>query len=197
MPAADGRRAADGRERAAAAAGESVEHVDETGTVLGVVSRAEMRARNLRHRCTYIAVIAGAAPAELGAGDPPRFDPEIEIWVHKRAEWKDTNPSFWDLAFGGVCDVGEDWLGSAERELAEEAGIDSTALFDLGSCRYENEVTKVVGRSFVAWWPDEPSCPDGEVVAIDRVSLKNLRTWVGTNPVCADSAAIMVPLLTG
>ncbi len=31
----------------------------------------------------------------------------IEVVVHQRAPWKDVAPSLWDLAFGGVCDVGE------------------------------------------------------------------------------------------
>ena len=181
---------------------EPVEVVDDDGTVLSVVRRAEMRAGNLLHRCTYVAVIAGPPPASMTGRSPsgpdrrPRFEPDSEIWVHKRADWKDTNPSFWDLAFGGVCDVGEPWPVAAERELAEEAGITGVPLVELGPCRYEDSITRVVGRIYVTWWPDEPTCPDGEVVALDRVELGRLGEWLDNHPVCPDSATVVPPLLS-
>ena len=170
-----------------------------------VVSRSEMRAGNLRHRCTYVAVLAGAPPADFpedvsedvspSSGSSLRFPPTAELVVHQRAPWKDTNPSFWDIAFGGVCDVGEAWRPAAERELAEEAGISGVPLIDLGSVTYDDDQTSVVGRAYVAWWPGELLCPDGEVVAVDRVPLSNLRTWLADREVCADSVAALLPLL--
>ena len=52
---------------------EKVEVVDEHGTVLRVVSRAEMRAGNLRHRTTYVVVRTAAG----------------EVVAHRRADDKD------------------------------------------------------------------------------------------------------------
>ena len=95
-------------EQRRAAAAQLVEHVDENGDVIEVVTRSEMRAKALRHRSVYIAVLDGD-----------------RLLVHKRADWKDVFPGAWDLAFGGVCDVGEGWLESARRELLEEAGIEA------------------------------------------------------------------------
>lgn len=101
---------------AARATRQQVGIVDVNGNVIEVIDRAEMRRRGARHRCTYVVVI--------------RTDGRVV--VHQRAPWKDVAPSLWDLAFGGVCDVGEGWLASAKRELAEGAGIAGVELTHLG-----------------------------------------------------------------
>src|SRR5690606_5285189 len=85
------------------AASEPVEVVDRNGTVVDVVDRARMRAKRLRHRCTYVAVV----------------DAADRVVVHRRADWKDVWPGRWDIAFGGVVAVGETWDAAAARELAE------------------------------------------------------------------------------
>ena len=88
-----------------------VDIVDESGRVVGTVTRAEMRARNLRHRAVGVLV-------RTAGGD---------VVVHRRSDWKDVWPGYWDLAFGGVLQPGEDWIDGARRELAEEAGIEADA----------------------------------------------------------------------
>lgn len=169
--------------------------VAEDGTVTEVVTRQQMRARNLRHRCTYVAVLAGDRPAQTEPERGARVDPSTGLWVHQRAAWKDVHPSYWDLGFGGVCGVGEAWRPSAKRELAEEAGVTGVPLTEIGSVRYEDRSTSVVGRCFLAWWPEEPTCPDGEVVALATVALEDLERWVTTRDVCPDSvAALVAPL---
>ncbi len=191
---------------------ELVEWVNADGSLIEVVSRHRMRAEGLRHRSTYVAVLVGPTD-QVDAGLRPGnqdldLDPDLELVVHRRADWKDIYPGRWDLAFGGVCGVGEDWLPAARRELWEEAGIDVQAnrLVDLGPVRWDgppglepgNEgpaTTAVVGRVFVVFWPDEPVSMDGEAVAFDRVPLGQLEAWLGSNPVCPDSAAVVPPLL--
>lgn len=174
---------------------ERVEHVDSDGRVLGIVTRSEMRRRNLRHRCTYVVVI----------------DSDERVVVHRRADWKDVYPGWWDVAFGGVCGVvgvcgvaasergeaavGEDWVGAARRELAEEAGIEGVALWPLGSVRYDADDGHLVGEVYLARTDAEPSCPDGEVVEIDRVPLGSLAAWLNDRNVCLDSRTVVVPLL--
>ena len=93
---------------AGAAASELVDVVDPDGRVLEVVTRAEMRRRRLRHRTVFVAVV-----------DPD----ERRLLVHRRADWKDTAPGWWDIAFGGVVAAGEGWDDAAVRELEEEAGV--------------------------------------------------------------------------
>lgn len=155
-----------------------------------------MRRETLRHRCTYVAVLVGL-PHLVGEAAGSGVDAETLLVVHQRADWKDTYPSYWDVAFGGVCGVGERWLPSAERELAEEAGITGAPLVDLGSGRYEQQDNRVVGRVFLAAWPHEPVLTDGEVVAVDRVPLGHLAQWSLTVPLCPDSAALVIPRLLG
>jgi isopentenyl-diphosphate delta-isomerase len=161
---------------------ELVEVVDEAGRVIDVVTRRRMRAERLRHRCTYVAVIDSSRP-------------ETSIVVHKRAAWKDTYPSYWDIAFGGVCDVGESWPESAARELAEEAGIAGVELQDLGPVSYEAADGAVVGRVFVVRWDGPVRFDDGEVVAIDRVPLATIDDWASQRQVCPDSQQLVIPLL--
>jgi len=86
---------------------EPVEELDALGKPLRVVTRAEMRAGNLRHRAVYVLVLDRAG----------------RLLAHRRADWKDVWPGRWDVAFGGVAGVGEAPLETARRELAEEAGV--------------------------------------------------------------------------
>lgn len=86
---------------------ELVDELDPMGTVIGAVTRAEMRARNLLHRSVFIVV---------------RNDAD-ELLVHRRAPWKDIWPDAWDIAVSGVVAAGEPWELAASRELAEELGI--------------------------------------------------------------------------
>lgn len=188
---------------------ELVEWVAADGSVIEVVSRRRMRAENLRHRCTYVVVVVG--PPDRFAG-VDRSGPGSgllsgadEVVIHLRADWKDTAPSHWDLAFGGVCGAGEAWERSARRELAEEAGIELSAdhgLVDLGPVRFEEPGgpdrpgASILGRLYLASWPDRPVSADGEAVAFDRIPLADLDRWLGTVPVCPDSAAVVAPALS-
>ncbi|HVJ81549.1 MAG TPA: NUDIX hydrolase, partial [Planctomycetia bacterium] len=65
---------------AVAAAAELVDVVNEAGEVVGVATRAEIRARRLPHRCTYLLV----------------FNLSGQIFIHRRTATKDVFPSFWD-----------------------------------------------------------------------------------------------------
>ena len=158
----------------AAAAAQNVEHVDEDGNVIEVVTRAEMRARTLRHRSVYIAVADG----------------DNQLLVHKRADWKDVFPGAWDLAFGGVCDVGEDWLTSANRELLEEAGV-SGDLADCGPVSFVAEDVALIGRLYVCCHEGPFRFNDGEVTATQWIPLAELDAFVAANDVPPDSAEIV------
>lgn len=159
------------------AADELVEEVDRDGTVLGIVTRAEVRARGVRHRTVFIAVLDGA-------GD--------RLLVHRRADWKDVWPGAWDLAFGGICGVGEPWVEAAERELAEESGL-RAAVTLVGEGTFEADGVAEVARVFTARSDDEPTCPDGEVAEVAWVPVAGLRAWVAERVVCPDSIALVVP----
>lgn len=165
---------------AAAAAEELVEVVDERGEVLEVVRRADMRARRLRHRCTYVVVVDAAE----------------RLLVHRRAAWKDVWPSRWDVAFGGVVGVGEDWGIAALRELEEEAGVEA-GLQELGGGTYDDADVSVLGRVYLARHDGPFTFPDGEVVASDRVPLDAIEGWIADHELCPDSLALAARALGG
>ena len=159
---------------------ELVEHVAADGAVIEVVTRAQIRARTLRHRCTYVFVIR----------------PNRRLVVHRRAEWKSIYPGWWDVCFGGICDVGEDWEPAARRELSEEAGLVGETMHDIGPVSYEEDDGRVVGRAFVVVTDAPVTAVDGEVVEVDEVDLDELDAWLSDRQVCNDSRQAVLPLLT-
>ncbi|HRW37036.1 MAG TPA: NUDIX domain-containing protein [Aquihabitans sp.] len=158
---------------AAAAAEQLVEVVDLEGRVVRVVPRAQMRAERLRHRCTYVIVV----------------DHAERLVVHRRADWKDVWPGRWDVAFGGVVAVGEDWGAAAQRELLEEAGIEA-GLQALGGGTYDDGDVAVLGRVYLARHDGPFTFPDGEVVASDRIPLDDVAGWIASHELCPDSVAL-------
>ncbi len=170
----------DAADLAAAAAAQLVEHVDERGHVIQIVTRAEMRARALRHRSVYVAVL----------------DHDDQLLVHKRADWKDVFPGAWDLAFGGVCDVGENWEPSAHRELMEEAGVRGE-LADHGPVSFEAPGVALVGRFFVCRHHGPFTFNDGEVTDTQWVPLRDLAAFVNSHQVPPDSKLVVTSLVRG
>lgn len=158
---------------------ELVEHVDENGSVIEVVTRAEIRAETLRHRCTYVFVVRSSG----------------HLVVHRRAEWKSIYPGWWDVCFGGICGVDEPWLPAAERELAEEAGLENVELRGLGTVHYEEADGRIVGRAYVTVSDEPVEAVDGEVVELDEVPLSELEGWLAGRLVCSDSRESALPLL--
>lgn len=156
---------------------ELVEELDETGQVVGVVSRAEMRAGNLWHRNVIVMVRRSS-----GA-----------LVVHQRADWKDVFPSMWDVAFSGVPAVGESWPEAAARELAEEAGlaVAPVDLVDLGPRVCDVGDIRWHGRVFEVTDDRELTPADGEVVALAEVPVPDLPTWMSQTPVCPDSVELV------
>lgn len=173
-----------------------VEVVNRAGEVVDIVTRRQMRAQHLPHRCTYVAVVAvDPDPDSDPDSDDAAIDLDTPVVVHRRADWKDTCPGYWDVAFGGVCAVGEGWLESASRELSEEAGISGVELLDLGPVDYDDGDNIIVGRVYVARWSGPIRFDDGEVVAIDQVPIGRLRSWAAERSVCPDSLAAVIPRL--
>jgi len=152
---------------------ELVDVIDEAGNTVGVVTRREMRARKLPHRCTYVLV----------------FNSRGELFIHQRTATKDVFPSYWDTCVGGVLSAGESFAGGVKREIREELGIDAEAeeLFDFWyrgpesfahgmvyrlkhDGPFELQVEEIVRGEFVAVndvverTKREAFCPDGVLV---------------------------------
>ena len=161
---------------------ELVDLVDEADRVLEVVTRAEMRARgaSARHRACYVAVLTSAG----------------ELVVHRRADWKDVYPGWWDVCFGGVLAAGEPWDDAARRELAEEAGVSGEPEL-IGTAAWSGVDVALNARVYLVRHDGPFSCPDGEVVEVARVPLAELTGWLTRHPVCPDSLDLVVPRLPG
>ena len=157
-----------------------VEWVDEDGRVLEVVTRARIRAENLLHRSVAVVV-------RSSVGD---------VLVHRRADWKDVWPGRWDLAFGGVVGVGEDWGAAALRELEEEAGV-AAGLQALGGGVYDDADVSVLGRVYLARHDGPFTYPDGEVLQADRIPLDDVEGWITEHDLCPDSLTLAAAALGG
>lgn len=156
-----------------------VDVVDADDRLVEVVTRREMRARNLRHRSVGIVVLDAAG----------------RVLVHRRADDKDVWPGRWDLAVGGVVDSGETWESAAARELAEEIG--SVAPIDeIGRGSYEDDDVKAIVRMYVARDDGPFTFADGEVVEAFFVSIDDLRERLTRDLFVPDSVAMLWPLLS-
>lgn len=157
---------------------ELVDHLADDGSVIGSVTRRTMRWGNLLHGAVFIALVNG----------------RDELAVHRRAAWKDLWPSWWDLAFGGVLQVGETWDHGAAREMAEETG--STApLVHIGEGSYSDDRVREIAHVYLARDDGPFTFPDGEVAELAWVPLAALDAWIGEHEVCPDSVAIVTPLI--
>lgn len=159
--------------------GELVDVVDEHDRVLRTVTRAEMRAGRLRHRCTFVILRDGTG----------------RTLVHRRSDRKDVWPGRWDLCAGGVVGAGEAWDDAAARELAEELGVRGVTLRLLGAGAYDDEDVSMLGRVYTATWDGPVSFDDGEVVEARWVTTEELDGLVHSRRFVPDSLGLALPLL--
>ena len=105
---------------------------DPEGRVVGHAPRSRMRAQNLPHAATSVAV----------------RDAEGRIYVHRRTDTKDVFPGAHDVWAGGVVTAGEDPLDAARRELAEELGLTGLDLRPLFVEWYADDHTTYLAHVF-------------------------------------------------
>lgn len=160
---------------------ESVEEIAPDGMVLGLVSRREMRARVLRHRSVFIAVVSH----------------DGDLLVHRRADTKDVWPGCWDVCVGGVVSPGESWDDAAVRELAEELGVEGAVVTHLGNGAYEDGDVRLVGHIYECRTDGPFRFADGEITEAHWVSPAEFPNWLGARKFLPDSLALVVPHLRG
>jgi predicted amidohydrolase/isopentenyldiphosphate isomerase len=160
---------------------ELVEVLGTDRRVEAVVTRRQMRAGRLRHRCTFVVVRSTTG----------------EVLVHRRSPLKDLWPDRWDLSCGGVVTAGEDWETAAVRELAEELGIEVTPaeLEVLGGATYDDDDVDEVARIWSVTHDGPFAFADGEVVEARFVSVVELARMIEVEPFVADALAVVAPLV--
>lgn len=80
--------------------------VDEQDRVTGQAARRVVHAEGWRHRAVHLLVVNASGL----------------IFLHKRSKTKDLFPGVWDSSAAGHVGAGEDYDGTASRELEEELG---------------------------------------------------------------------------
>ncbi|AOS45476.1 Nudix hydrolase [Lacunisphaera limnophila] len=80
--------------------------VDEQDRVIGQERRREVHRLGLRHRAVHLLVVNRAG----------------RVFLHQRSRQKDLFPGYWDSSAAGHVGAGEDYDGTAVRELEEELG---------------------------------------------------------------------------
>ena len=159
----------------------------ESHAVVGSAPRAEVRAKNLWHRCSFCLVVDASGERVL---------------VQKRVAWKETYPSHYDPCPGGVMGPDETFEENGARELREEMGIavapaDLAPVFDF---RFEDDRVRTWGRLLALTW-------DGAVgdLALQAAEVESAAWWdradlaalLDNGPVCPDSAVALRRWLAG
>ena len=159
-------------------ASELVDVVDEDDRVVETVTRRDVRARSLLHRCTYILVRNGAG----------------EILVHRRTDTKDVYPGAYDVFAGGVCSAGESYDTCARREVAEELGVVGADLTFLFRHRYRGAKGQAWGAVYEARWDGPIRHQETEVAWSAWVSPERLQGMLTELEFCPDSLEIFARL---
>ena len=141
--------------------------VDEHDRVIGQLPRREVHARGLRHRAVHILVVNRAG----------------QIFLQQRSMQKDLFPGVWDSSAAGHVGAGEDYDGTAVRELEEEIG-----------CRPEQapqrlfkiEAREETGQEFVWVYRAESEGPftlqAEEVAHGDWFTVAEIDRWLAERP---------------
>jgi isopentenyldiphosphate isomerase len=160
-------------------AAELVDVVDADDRVIGRATRADVRARKLRHRATYILV----------------FNSRGQLLVHRRSAAKDLYPSYFDVAVGGVVGAGERYDEGARRELAEELGVTGAPLRPILKFQYEDADNRVNGRVYSCTY-DGPLTPQAEEIAgVEWLDLDVVIERIRQAPFCPDGVEALLRYL--
>ncbi len=148
--------------------------VDEVDRVVATVTRREVRARGLLHRCTYVLVRDGSG----------------RVLVHRRTATKDVFPSAYDVFSGGVCAAGEPYDTCARREVAEELGVVGVEPRLLFRHRYRGSHGQAWGAVYEVQWDGPVVCQESEVAWTAGVAPGELDRMLAEREFCPDSREI-------
>ncbi|KAK3270592.1 hypothetical protein CYMTET_21012 [Cymbomonas tetramitiformis] len=152
---------------------ELVDIVDEGNNVIQSATRAEMRARNAIHRCSFVLV----------------FNSKGKLFVQKRVSWKETYPSHFDPCPGGVVGAGESYEDNARREAEEEMGVHGVPLHPLFDFFFEDSITRLWGSMFFCVYDGTMVLQKEEVESGEFMDLESVKHLILHEPCCPDSKA--------
>ncbi len=141
--------------------------VDGQDRVTGQRARREVHRRGLRHRAVHLLVVNSAG----------------QVFLQQRSMQKDLFPGRWDSSAAGHVGAGEDYDGTAVRELAEELGCTPARppqpLFKI-------EAREETGQEFVWVYRVEAGGPftlqADEIERGDWFTIAEIDRWVTARP---------------
>jgi isopentenyldiphosphate isomerase len=153
---------------------ELVDVIDAEGRTVATVTRHEVRARRLPHRCVYLLV----------------FTRRAELFIHLRTPAKDVYPSHWDVTVGGVLAAGESFDAGVRRELREELGIagEPEALFPF---HYADATSVAQGMVYRLIHDGPFQLQPEEIVRGEFVPLDEAAARAARQPFCPDGLAVL------
>jgi 8-oxo-dGTP pyrophosphatase MutT (NUDIX family) len=161
------------------AADELVDVIDAAGNTIAVVTRREMRAKRLPHRCTYVLVFNGRG----------------ELFIHLRTATKDVYPSHWDVCVGGVLAAGEFFEQGVRREIKEELGIDVDAE-PLFAFDFADDNTFARGMAYRLYHDGPFELQAEEIVRGEFLPIAEVLEFTKREPFCPDGVRVLERFLT-
>lgn len=140
--------------------------VDENDRVIGRERRADVHARDLRHRAVHVFV----------------WNKYGEIFLQKRSRLKDKHPGVWDSSASGHLDSGEDYETCATRELEEELGITGVLPRRAASIEACPNTGWEFVRLYHADWSGHPKFPCAEIETGLWIHPRDLEPWMQARP---------------
>lgn len=138
-----------------------------------------MRTENLCHRAVFVAVLSSDGC----------------LLVHRRSEFKDLWPGWWDIAVGGVVVGDESYEVAALRELNEEVGLLGVDLEFMCDGEFHDSSVNLVGRCYHVQSNGPFIYRDGEVEETRLVTPRQLAQMTGEYQFVPDSMALVLPHL--
>lgn len=154
---------------------ELVSIVDENNQQVGSCTRGQMRAENLIHRSSFVAI----------------FNSQGQVYVQKRVSFKETYPSYYDPAPGGVVGADESYEQNAEREIEEEMGVKQVKLNPCFDFYHADEISRLWGRLFTCTYDGEFHLDPEEVESGEFMSVQEVQALLRKGQVPPDSKACL------
>lgn len=137
--------------------------VDEQGNITGAATRGECHnGSKLLHPVVHLHV----------------FNPQGELYLQKRPEWKDIQPGRWNTAVGGHVDLGESVEMALKREAEEELGITGFTAELLESYVFESEREKELVFAHKTVYSGE-ICPSDELDGGRFWAIEEIKEQIG------------------
>ncbi|MFA6322042.1 MAG: NUDIX domain-containing protein [Candidatus Buchananbacteria bacterium] len=145
--------------------------IDENGKIIGEETRENIHRQGLLHR-------------EINVWF---YTPAGEIIFQHRGKNKDTYPNLLDATVGGHVEIGSDYLDTALKEIAEEAGINVKAsdliLLKTVKSKSQDQITGKINYKIQAIFAygyqekiEDLLIEDGEATGFEAIDLKKLLT---------------------